>query len=134
MYFFQPHEEILLDSEQNETSERQMYIVISTPGLNNWAKEKYEQVSCSCKSTTSHHKRNLMEDSSCNNVEHSESIRKRGKVSLMETDIEMDPVKHNTDREGQCPVSKEYILNFPIPMDDGKACIVKVINLISNSF
>ncbi|CAL7944101.1 unnamed protein product [Xylocopa violacea] len=115
-----PHEEILLESEKNQSSERHTWIVISIPGLNKWAKESYEHSVCPSTKAINKFKRSL-DNHSCETADCLESLRKRGKNLLNESDETMD-----TAGEMHCAFSKEYILNFPIPMDDGKACIVKV--------
>ncbi|CAK9827937.1 Mini-chromosome maintenance complex-binding protein [Anthophora retusa] len=118
-----PHEEILIDSERNKSSERHTCIVISIPGLNNWVKKgQQEELVCSNKNaTSSNHKRSL-DETICEPMDYLESVRKKEKVSHMD-DEKMD-TEDNTMQ--QCTFSKEYILNFPIPTDDGKACIVKI--------
>ncbi|XP_076764634.1 mini-chromosome maintenance complex-binding protein [Xylocopa sonorina] len=115
-----PHEEILLGSEKNQNSERHTWIVISIPGLNNWAKESYEQSVCSTTKAIKKYKRSL-DNHNCETTDCSESLRKKGKNLLTDSDEAMD-----TTEETHSAFSKEYILNFPIPMDDGKACIVKI--------
>lgn len=105
----------MLESEKNQNSERHTCIVISIPGLNDWEKKTYKQLHCS--KLINRYKRNLDEDN-CELMDCSESIRKKEKID--------DNKKIEYDR--QSLVSEEYILNFPIPINDGKACIVKVIN------
>lgn len=114
---------ILVDSEENRTSERGICVVISTPGLNEWAKEKFELPSSSTVGTTSC-KRNLDEGES---MDCSEPLRKKEKVSNGGCE-EMDTECNTNERT---VFSKDHILNFPVPTDDGKACIVKVIKLTS---
>lgn len=106
----------MLESEKNQNSERHTCIVISIPGLNDWEKKTYKQLNCS--KLINRYKRNLDEDN-CELMDCSESIRKKEKID--------DNKKIEYDTR-QSLVSEEYILNFPIPINDGKACIVKVIN------
>ena len=113
---------ILLESEKNQSSERYTCIVISTPGLYNWAKETYEQLYYS--NTKSMNKRNLDEDNF--ETTNLELTKKKEKLSSSDNTEKIDVIRCNTSK--QSAFSMEYILNFPIPMDDGKACIVKVIN------
>ncbi|OAD57260.1 Mini-chromosome maintenance complex-binding protein, partial [Eufriesea mexicana] len=119
-----PNEMVLLESENNQSSERQTCIVISIPGLNDWAKETYGQSHLGMK-VINNLKRNLDESNSkiINNLE---SDRKKGKIFSIDDDKKID-----TMTSQQCLFSKEYILNFPIPMDDGRACIVKIYEDIS---
>lgn len=100
---------------QNQSSERHTCIVISIPGLNDWAKEKKKQLDHLNARVKDSHKRNLDQNDD-KTVEYFEPIQKKEKT---------DTNEHNV--EEHCILSKEYILNFPIPIDDGKACIVKVI-------
>lgn len=106
----------MLESEKNQNSERHTCIVISIPGLNDWVKETYKQLHYS--KLTNRYKRNLDEDND-ESMDCSESVRKKEKID--------DNKKIEYDTR-QYLVSEEYILNFPIPINDGKACIVKVIN------
>ncbi|XP_076398019.1 mini-chromosome maintenance complex-binding protein [Megachile rotundata] len=123
-----PEEEILLDSDQNENSERHTCIVISIPGLNNWAKEKNESPRGSNTLVKSSQKRNL-DANDDTMMECFEPIRKKEKFPLTPDDEKMDINDHDM---GQRQIlSKEYILNFPIPIEDGKACIVKTYEDVS---
>lgn len=113
---------ILLESEKNQSSERYTCIIISTPGLNNWARETYEQLHNS--DIKSMNKKNLDEDNF--GTTNLKLTKKKEKLSTPNGSEEIDAIRYNTNQ--QSTFSMEYILNFPIPMDDGKACIVKVIN------
>lgn len=106
----------MLESEKNQNSERHTCIVISIPGLNDWVKKTCKQLHYS--KLINKYKRNLDEDN-YELMDCSESVRKKEKID--------DNKKIESDTR-QCLVSEEYILNFPIPINDGKACIVKVIN------
>ncbi|KAL0111920.1 hypothetical protein PUN28_013261 [Cardiocondyla obscurior] len=118
-----PHEEILLYTDKSQNSERQTYVVISIPGLNDWAKEK--TVNVSVPDVTTHNnisKRSLDNDSE--EMDCSEPVTKKEKISLDNNDTEMSNTHCST--KVQNAVSEDHILNFPIPINGGKACIVKV--------
>ncbi|XP_029047790.1 mini-chromosome maintenance complex-binding protein [Osmia bicornis bicornis] len=117
-----PQEEILLDSVQNQSSERHTCIVISIPGLNDWAKEKKKQLHRLNARVKDSHKRNLDQNDD-KTVEYFEPIQKKERIPSIQSSEKMDTNEHNLEED--CILSKEYILNFPIPIDDGKACIVK---------
>ncbi|XP_076661260.1 mini-chromosome maintenance complex-binding protein [Halictus rubicundus] len=118
-----PHEEILLESEKNCSAERHTCFVISIPGLNEWVKEKYEKPSCVNPHTITSYKRSF-EQNDHEVMDCSEPVYKKDKASLDMENNEMDTTE--LDENKQTIVSKEYILNFPIPMNDGRACIVKI--------
>ena len=116
----QPHENISLDSERNKNSERQTYFVISVPGLNEWAKEKVPQANVN--TTVKNVSKRSLEANDEKAMDCSEPIKKKKTLEFFESTS-----KDSTQKEARPPiVSKEHILNFPIPNDDGKACIVKV--------
>ncbi|XP_028045441.2 mini-chromosome maintenance complex-binding protein [Monomorium pharaonis] len=117
------HEEISLYSNKNKNSERQTYIVISIPGLNDWAKEKS---TITQPDTTTHNnsisKRSL-DDNDLEEMDCSEPVIKKEKVSD-NNDVNMSDAHCST--KVQTMLSEDHILNFPIPIDGGKSCIVKV--------
>lgn len=115
---------VLLESENNQSSERGTYTVISIPGLNDWTKETYGQSHLGMK-VINNLKRNL-DESNSEIINNFESDRKKEKIVVIRDDKEINTMTYDTSH--QCSFSKEYILNFPIPMDDGRKCIVKVIN------
>ncbi|KAL6263858.1 hypothetical protein P5V15_003939 [Pogonomyrmex californicus] len=119
-----PHEEIMFYSDKNENSERLTYVVISIPGLNDWAKEKNTNIQTSDTTihNTSNNKRSL-DDSEVEEMDCSESVTKKEKVSADDQDVNMSN-GHGT--KVQNLLSKDHILNFPVPIDGGKACIIKV--------
>ncbi|XP_011874176.1 PREDICTED: mini-chromosome maintenance complex-binding protein isoform X2 [Vollenhovia emeryi] len=121
---YEPHEEIALYSNKNENSERQTYIVISVPGLNDWAKEKSTNTrppdAAACSSSVG--KRSLDNDSE--EMDCSEPVTKKEKVSADNNDVDMSDAHCSTKVENV--LSEDHILNFPIPIDGGKACIIKV--------
>ncbi|KAL6434497.1 hypothetical protein ACFW04_006111 [Cataglyphis niger] len=120
------HEEISFDSNKNEYSERQTYIVMSIPGLNKWAKEqnkctetniqKFNSMTCN----ENMNKRNL-DDTDLEEMDCSEPVTKKEKILPDNNDVN----KSNSSKD-QNLLSEEHILNFPIPMDEGKTCIVKI--------
>ncbi|XP_017880796.1 mini-chromosome maintenance complex-binding protein isoform X2 [Ceratina calcarata] len=111
-------EKILFESEKNQTSERHTCIVISTPGLNDWAREKVDQSICLITKAMNINKRSL-DDDDLNESNSLESTRKKERTSRAGNIKETDVAEQNI-------FSKEYILNFPISIPDGKACIVKI--------
>lgn len=116
----QLHEEISIDSNRNENSERQIYVVISVPGLNNWAKETSTNVQ---KNNPMARNDDTYEKSMNDDFEEmdcSEPVTKKAKIMQ---DANMSNINSTTKVQS---VSEDHILNFPIPIDDGKACIVKV--------
>ncbi|XP_011149707.1 mini-chromosome maintenance complex-binding protein isoform X2 [Harpegnathos saltator] len=125
-----PHEEILFESNKNENSERQTYIIISTPGLNQWAKERntcIEQSDMSTIHNNSIGKRSLIDqdDNDTEEMDCSEPTPKREKTLADTTDINISD-DNDYSAKIQSIVSEDHILNFPIPIDGGKACIVKI--------
>lgn len=112
-------------SNKNENSERQTYVVISIPGLNDWAKEKRTNIRTS--NTVTHNssigKRNL-DENDLEEMDCSEPVTKKEKVSADNNDVDMSSSHCST--QVQNILSEDHILNFPIPIDGGKACIVKV--------
>lgn len=121
------HEEILFDSNKNEHSERQTYIVMSIPGLNKWAKEQdkcTERNVQEFNSTTRNDnmsKRSL-DDTDLEKMDCSEPVTKKEKISTDNSDANTS----NNHSNVQNILSEEHILNFPIPIDEGKVCIVKI--------
>ncbi|XP_078040567.1 mini-chromosome maintenance complex-binding protein isoform X2 [Augochlora pura] len=117
------NEEILFNSEKNSSAERHTCVIISTPGLNEWVKEKYKKPYYENSNTATSFKRSF-EQNDYESMDCSEPVCKKDKISLDERSKKMDTVEHNENR--QTLVSKEYLLNLPIPVDDGIACIVKI--------
>lgn len=75
--------------------------------------------------TMAHNSKNSKRSLDENDIEEmdcSEPVTKKEKTSS-DTDVDM-----NTDSSTKTlgVISEEHILNFPIPIDGGKACIVKV--------
>lgn len=67
-------------------------------------------------------KRNL-DDNDLEEMDCSEPVTKKEKVSA-DNDVDMSDTHCST--KVQNVLSQDHILNFPIPIDGGKACIVKV--------
>lgn len=133
-YSFQDNERILVDSDSNENADRQTWIVISTPGLNDWTKEKCpvtenKNTTHAESSMANHNKRSL--DKSEEPMDCAESVAKKEKVDTGSSDAGPSQMKEESKRPTM--VSKDHILNFPIPNEDGKACIVKVSMMILSS-
>lgn len=109
---------IEMDSEQNAISERHTCVVVSIPGLNDWAREKpspsVEEPSAASGDLA---KRELNKDEP---METCELKQKEQKSESAESSSSSEKAANF--------LSREHIMNFPIPMDDGKACIVKVIS------
>ncbi|KAF7990707.1 hypothetical protein HCN44_000512 [Aphidius gifuensis] len=115
----QEDEDIAMDSEKNITSERQILVVITVPGLNEWAKEKKVKIASKSEqmsSSTSSSTKRPHEESVDEPMDTSAPLHKKEKTN------------DNTDNktENKNVFSKEHFLNFPIPSNDGKTCIVKI--------
>lgn len=113
----QEDEDIIMDSEKNITAERQILVVITVPGLNEWAKEK--------KVTTTSKSEQM---SSCSSTKrpHEEIVDEPMDTSapFLKKEKKVDNIDNKTD--DKLVFSREHFLNFPIPSDDGKTCLVKV--------
>lgn len=125
----QPHEEISFESNTNENSERQTYIVISIPGLNQWVKEtntdaKQSNINITNGNSTGKRSSNARDDDDTEKMDCSEPITKKEKI--LEDNIDVKMSNSDCSTNVQSIVSKDHILNFPIPIDGGKTCIVKV--------
>lgn len=102
--------------------------MISIPGLNQWVKERNTNVEQPDTSTTHDNsigKRSLndRDDNGTEEMDCSEPITKKEKI-LGDSDLNSDG---DYSTKVQSIVSEDHILNFPIPIEGGKACIVKVI-------
>ncbi|XP_012274497.1 mini-chromosome maintenance complex-binding protein isoform X2 [Orussus abietinus] len=112
-------ESIRMNSEKNQSCERQTYILISIPGLNDWAKEKNVTINKEVGNISSTcNKRNLRDDES-EDMDCSEPISKKEKVSS-------DPDNPFNESKPQSIQPQEYVANFPIPITNGRTCIVKI--------
>ncbi|XP_011494485.1 PREDICTED: mini-chromosome maintenance complex-binding protein [Ceratosolen solmsi marchali] len=122
-----PHERVSIDSSNNESSERQTWIVISTPGLNDWAKGNQPLTkrirTCGREPSTSDcNKRGLNQTDE--QMDCSEPVKKKDKKITDNNTNDASVLQLNESTP--MIVSKDYLLNFPIPNENGKACIVKV--------
>lgn len=123
----------MVDSKNNKNSERQTCIVISIPGLNDWAKEKLTGVCETLQSLAKDSIKRHLDESEAEAMDCSEPARKKEKVSS--TDAEAGTSGSKEGERQPTILSKEHMLNFPIPVDDGKACIVKVgVNSVKNKY
>ncbi|XP_012269288.3 mini-chromosome maintenance complex-binding protein [Athalia rosae] len=105
---------VIVDSEGMVNAERQTYFVISVPCLNSWAEEKFPVSSeAPQKSYNTSVKRAL--DSEPMDLEESSNKKVTHKI----------PTKNGSDSS---LLSKEYVMNFPVPNENGKACLVKIYN------
>lgn len=119
-------EHVNFESSSNITSERQTFVVISVPGINNWVQtieeNAYKQVKILPVNKTST-KRTFDEtmdvEVPCSSVSSTESVENQKK-----TCNETKQVSKNS--ESQTTVSKEHILNFPLPNQTGKTCHLKI--------
>lgn len=116
------HEEISLDSNRNENAERQIYVVISIPGLNDWAKEAGTDVQKATPTTGDTGERNAQNNDDSEEMDCSEPNIKKAKITT-DNDVNMSSADSTVRLQS---VSEDHLLNFPIPIDGGKACIVKV--------
>ncbi|KMR04799.1 mini-chromosome maintenance complex-binding [Lasius niger] len=121
------HEEISFDSNKNEHSERQTYIVMSIPGLNKWAKEQNKCTETNVQEFNSMTRndnisKRSLDDTDFEKMDCSEPVTKKEKILIDNSDVNMS----NDHSKVQNILSEEHILNFPIPIDEGKACIVKI--------
>lgn len=99
--------------------------MISIPGLNDWAKER--STNTPMPDTTTHNNNTNKRSLDNNDVEEmdcSESVTKKEKISTDNNDVNISNAHCST--KVQSVLSEDHILNFPIPIDGGKACIVKV--------
>jgi len=65
-----------------------------------------------------------LDDKDSEEMDCSEPLTKKEKVSVDNNDVNMSDAHCST--KVQSMLSEDHILNFPIPIDGGKACIVKV--------
>lgn len=68
-------------------------------------------------------KRNL-DENDLEEMDCSEPVTKKEKITADNNDIDMSNSHCSTNVQNM--LSEDHILNFPIPIDGGKACIVKV--------
>ncbi|XP_060535093.1 mini-chromosome maintenance complex-binding protein [Cylas formicarius] len=112
------NEEVNLDSNRNVTSERQKYVVISTPGINEWVEhlEYQKYVIKSPEIDSSSFKKRPLEDDDMETDETTSNVNECPKKSSLG--------KQPTDNS--VAISQEHVLNFPIPGSRGKTCHVRL--------
>lgn len=117
------------DSNENVYKERRSIFMVSVPGLNDWAIDAQRQQSNNSVSdmdvsepTSNGIKRPLDTDISDDSTSNIDSNRKR---SANENSLNSEAVRNSG-------LSKEYLLNSPIPSRPSKACIVKFYDDSSN--
>ncbi|XP_029156263.1 mini-chromosome maintenance complex-binding protein [Nylanderia fulva] len=120
------HEEILFDSNKNEHSERQTYIAMSIPGLNKWVKEQNKCTETNVQKFNStirndNMSKRSLDDTDIEKMDCSEPVTKKEKILTDSSDAST-----SSNSNVQNILSEEHILNFPIPIDEGKVCIVKI--------
>jgi len=91
--------------------------------LNDWAKETSIDVHRTNSTVRNNDTCEKNTNDGSEKMDCSEPIMKKAKVTADDDDINMSNADSATRLQS---VSKDHILNFPIPTDDGKACIVKV--------
>lgn len=106
---------------------------MSIPGLNKWAKEQDKCTETNVQEFNSTKRNDNMSKRSLDDLEKmdcSEPLTKKEKISTDNSDANTS----NSHSNVQNILSEEHILNFPIPIDEGKVCIVKVncINYLCN--
>lgn len=121
----QPDEE-LIENSDTVNSERSSIVVISVPGLNNWSKQKCKNepkkffVDIFDKSIQSVNPKKRQQDKM--EVDNETKSCKKEKRTTEESSTEQK-VKENKEK---LVISKDHLLNFPVPNEGGKCCIVKV--------
>lgn len=124
----QPYEEVCLDSDKNKHSMRNIYVVILTPGLNNWTREK-EITSTHISETT------VQNDNACKRSLNNTDSEKMDCSESVTKEVTMDDINESTNDvhyENRCQtifLDPEFVLSFPFRHNDNKplhACIVKV--------
>lgn len=125
--FTSNHEVVNLDSEFNVTSERQTFVVTSIPGENDWVQEltekkiKISQIQTD--SLNSKTKRTFNELMCTEETEEgtgpSSTCSKNQKKVCPESKIDQFQIP-------QSILSKDHMLNFPLPHQNGKKCHLKM--------
>ncbi|XP_015110478.1 mini-chromosome maintenance complex-binding protein [Diachasma alloeum] len=110
----QEHEDILLESENNKSSERQTFVVISVPGLNEWAKEKCQNYAQAVDQSPRLSSKRPLDQDDEEPMDTSEPAKKKERE------------ESNVNQVGKESSLPENLLNFPISIKNGRACIVKV--------
>lgn len=99
---------------------------MSIPGLNKWVKEQNKCTETNVQKINSMIRNNNMSKRSLDDIDIekmdcSEPVAKKEKILTNDSDINI-----SNALKVQNILSEEHILNFPIPIDGGKVCIVKV--------
>ncbi|XP_063993169.1 mini-chromosome maintenance complex-binding protein isoform X2 [Diachasmimorpha longicaudata] len=111
----QTHEEIIQDSDNKRITDRQTLSVISTPGLNEWATEKFSKNY----SPTG-------EQSSRPSVKRSLDHDEDEPMDTSEPAQKKERSESNVNRVDAKFSLPENLQNFPIPIENGKTCVVNV--------
>ncbi|XP_044583274.1 mini-chromosome maintenance complex-binding protein [Cotesia glomerata] len=132
------NEEVILDCDENKNSERLNCLMISIPGLNNWAKEN--MIGCELNknnlndltkatSSSSTEKRALDNDYDDDNDEPMDTtepaFKKEKKLSVVPAESQ---TKNDKFLKSKVIISQDHLINFPIPIVDDKKCVVKIYN------
>ncbi|XP_057329438.1 mini-chromosome maintenance complex-binding protein [Microplitis mediator] len=132
------NEDVDLHSSKNTSSERQTCVMISIPGLNDWARKSGPKLEptgdgslpAKAAPVSSTNKRALDDGVGRGEdepMDTTEPVLKKEKPSEPS-----GPVAGTSDAADELRpkviVSKDHLLNFPVPIVDGKACIVKFYN------
>lgn len=117
----QDDESVDYDSSKNVHGERRTLFVASVPGLNSWASD-IEKNSCeqipTIKTETNliNSLKRSLEDDEPMDTDDSGCVSKRLTVDS----------SHTCETSNKSVLSKEYLLNSPIPDRPGKACLITV--------
>lgn len=123
------NETVNFESESNVTAERQTYVVTSIPGINDWVQvivESKFKINQDTHENTNTNKRtfDVMDtETSVETAAHASTTNADGLKKVCNLINE-----ENTEQsEGIQPLlSKESLLNFPIPCENGKTCHLKI--------
>lgn len=114
------NEIINFESKNNITCERQTLVMITYPGLNEWV----------LNIETEHHKivsSNPNQSETVLNESLKRPIDEEMEVVNTEDTTENKRLRNNDNKkESKSVVSRDHLLNFPIPGREGKSCIVKI--------
>ncbi|KAG8034980.1 hypothetical protein G9C98_008056 [Cotesia typhae] len=122
------NEEVVIDSDENKNSERLNCLMISIPGLNDWAKENIITTKGTSSSSTTE-KRAL--DNYDEPMDTTEPAMKKEKLSVVSPESESETerkTKNDKFINSKVIISQDHLINFPIPIVDGKTCVVKIYN------
>ncbi|CAD6202129.1 GSCOCG00002955001-RA-CDS [Cotesia congregata] len=133
------NEEVVLDCDENKNSERLNCLMISIPGLNNWAKENItgcelnkNDFTKSTSSSFSTEKRALDNDYDDDDDNDDEPMDTTAEPALKKEKLSVVPPESQTKNDfffkSKVIISQDHLINFPIPIVDGKTCVVKIYN------